>query len=173
MVNSILTIWAAGLAKRFFGHNRTVWSGPSLSANRIIGHYRLCPWKANARMRLRMRGMNVILCILRIDWRHIFAWRGPFICLWSSSSVVNLYSSLNKSADDKVLIFFSYISLNRFWHSMQIVSIGDNLHGMSNPVYGKNKKNISKCLLKILPRVLSVNRSLVNGFLMECRKYKD
>ena len=26
---------------------------------------------------------------------------------------------------------------------MQIVSIGDNLHEMSNPVLGKNKKNIT------------------------------
>ena len=40
---------------------------------------------------------------------------------------------------------------------MQIVSIGDSLHEMSNPVSGKSKKNISKChLLKILPRMLSV-----------------
>ena len=42
---------------------------------------------------------------------------------------------------------------------MQIVSIEDNLHGMSNPVFWeKNKKNISKgWLLKILPRVQSLN----------------
>ena len=41
---------------------------------------------------------------------------------------------------------------------MQIVSLGDNLHEMSNLFSGKNKKNISVCrLLKILPRVLSVN----------------
>ena len=38
---------------------------------------------------------------------------------------------------------------------MQIVSSGDNLHAMSNPVFWENKKNISKCrLLKFLPRVL-------------------
>ena len=37
---------------------------------------------------------------------------------------------------------------------MQIVSNGDNLHEMSNPVSGKNKKHILVCrLLKILPRV--------------------
>ena len=48
------------------------------------------------------------------------------------------------SADGKLMIFFP----------------GDNLYEMSNPVFfGKNKKNISKSrLLKILPRVLSVNR---------------
>ena len=42
---------------------------------------------------------------------------------------------------------------------MQIVSTADNLRQISDPVYlGKNMKNISKCcLLKILPRVLSVN----------------
>ena len=37
---------------------------------------------------------------------------------------------------------------------MQIVSIGDNLHVMSNPVSWKNKKNILECLLKFLPKVL-------------------
>ena len=35
---------------------------------------------------------------------------------------------------------------------MQIVSIGDNLHEMSNPVFWENKKNILKCrLLKFYP----------------------
>ena len=44
------------------------------------------------------------------------------------------------------------------WHSMQIVSIGDNLQEMSKPdFWEKNKKNITKCcLLKILSRILSV-----------------
>ena len=51
------------MRKRAFGHMRTakaqislriraVWSGPSLSANRIIGHYRMYQLRANARMRL-------------------------------------------------------------------------------------------------------------------------
>ena len=42
---------------------------------------------------------------------------------------------------------------------MQIVSNGDSLYEMSNLFSGKNKKkNISiSCLLKYLPRVLSVN----------------
>ena len=40
---------------------------------------------------------------------------------------------------------------------MQIVSIGDNLHEMSKPIFRESKKNISvRGLLKILPRVLSV-----------------
>ena len=40
---------------------------------------------------------------------------------------------------------------------MQIVSIGDNLHEMSKPVFWEKQENISKCrLLKILPRILSV-----------------
>ena len=43
---------------------------------------------------------------------------------------------------------------------MQIFSLGDNLHEMSNPFYFK--KNISKCrLLKILLRVLSF-KNMVN-----------
>ena len=43
---------------------------------------------------------------------------------------------------------------------MQIVSIGDNLHEMSNPVFWENKKNISKChLQKNLFRMLSIKES--------------
>ena len=62
------------LRKRVSGHRRTVkaqislrtcavWSGPSLSANRIIGYYKMYEWRAND---LRMPGMNMNLCILRI-----------------------------------------------------------------------------------------------------------
>ena len=71
-----------------FGHMRTAktqislriragLSGPSLSANRIIGKYRMYQLKAKARM---------ILCAC-VEWsesarfahvrRHFFAWRGP------------------------------------------------------------------------------------------------
>ena len=39
------------------------------------------------------------------------------------------------SADDKMMLFFLYFPENRIWHFMQIVSLGDNLHEMSNPVF--------------------------------------
>ena len=56
--------------------------------------------------------------------------------------------------------FFIFTLVNRIWHFMQIVSIGDNLHEMLNLFPGKNKKNISMCCqLNILPRVLSVKTS--------------
>ena len=32
-------------------------------------------------------------------------------------------------------IFFLILPENRFWHFMQIVSLGDNLHEMSKPVF--------------------------------------
>ena len=49
------------MRKRVFGHMRTaktqislriraVWSGPSLSANRISGYYKMYEWRAKARM---------------------------------------------------------------------------------------------------------------------------
>ena len=49
------------MRKRVFGHMRTaktqislriraVWSGPSLSANRIIGYYRMYDWRINVQM---------------------------------------------------------------------------------------------------------------------------
>ena len=41
------------------------------------------------------------------------------------------------SADDKLVIFFFISPENRIWHFMQIVSAGDYLHEMSNPVSWK------------------------------------
>ena len=32
-------------------------------------------------------------------------------------------------------IVFLFLPENRIWHFVQIVSIGDNLYGMSNPVF--------------------------------------
>ena len=39
------------------------------------------------------------------------------------------------SADDRLMIFFLFFPENRIWHFMQIVSLGDNLHEMSYPVF--------------------------------------
>ena len=47
---------------------------------------------------------------------------------------------------------------------MQIVSIADNLNEMLKPVFWEEKKNISKYLLKFLPRVLSVEQYLIDLF---------
>ena len=61
----VIKIYYVGRAMRkcVFGHMptakvqislriRAVWSELSLSANRIIGHYRMYPWRENVRMRL-------------------------------------------------------------------------------------------------------------------------
>ena len=92
----------------------------------------------------------------------------------------NVLSFLNEWVQHKIIMYWVFLTLstlgkffsgrhieifcllfpeNRFWHFMQIVSIGigDNLYEMSKPVSGKNKKNISICrLLKILRRVLII-----------------
>ena len=40
---------------------------------------------------------------------------------------------------------------------MQIVTLGDSLHEVSNPVFlGKIRKNVPKYLLKFLPSLLNV-----------------
>ena len=39
---------------------------------------------------------------------------------------------LANSADNKLVIFFLFFPENRIWHFMQIVSIVDNLHEISN-----------------------------------------
>ena len=73
-------IWPAKSCLRAYADSGgAVWSGPLLSANKIIGHYRMYQCRANAWMRL-------CTCV---EWlwigaffaharRHIFAWRGPF-----------------------------------------------------------------------------------------------
>ena len=58
---------------------RAVWTGPSLSADRITGYYRMYKWRITARM---------MLCAC-VGWpesghsahvrRHVFALRGPYV----------------------------------------------------------------------------------------------
>ena len=61
---------------------------------------------------------------------------------WSSKASLTL-SSLGKNVSRQdIEIVFLFSPENRIWHFIQIVSIGDNLYEMSNPVFWeKNKKN--------------------------------
>ena len=60
-----------------------VWSGSSLSANRIIGYYRMFQWRANARMRFcACAGRWESVHFARAK-RHFFAWSGPYITGWN------------------------------------------------------------------------------------------
>ena len=75
--------------KHVFGHMRTakaqislriraVWSGPSLSANRIIEYYRMYQWTAKTRIRPCARAEWCYSAQFAHARRHLFAWRGPF-----------------------------------------------------------------------------------------------
>ena len=46
------------------------------------------------------------------------------------------------SADYKFIIFFLFFPENGIWHFMQIVSIWDNLHEMSNPAFWEKLEKI-------------------------------
>ena len=50
------------------------------------------------------------------------------------------------SADDKYMVFFLFFPENRSWYFMQIVSIGDNLHEMSNHVFWEKLEKYYKML---------------------------
>ena len=65
-----------------------------------------------------------------------------------------MLSTLGKSFSRWHFEIYSYFSQKiGFWHFMQIVSCGDNLHEMSMPIFWEN---ISKCrLLKLLPSMPS------------------
>ena len=40
--------------------------------------------------------------------------------------------------------FSSFFSEKNVWHFMQIASVGDNLHAMSNPIFCEKKKATKK-----------------------------
>ena len=111
--------------KRVFRHMRTanaqirlricaVWSGPSLSANRIIGYYRMYEWRANARFDFAhawYESESVHFAYIR---RHIFAWREPYIKLSESKRPIKLRSFMkcfgfeNRVRNQKVIWSFRY-----------------------------------------------------------------
>ena len=69
-----------------------VWSWTSLSDNRIIGHCRMTLRKANARIGLRIRGMNLTVRFAHAR-RYLFAWYGPneSRCLFSHMSGFKMF----------------------------------------------------------------------------------
>ena len=44
---------------------------------------------------------------------------------------------------DKLMIFSLFFLENKIWHFMQIVSFGNNLHEVSNPIFFKKKFKMS------------------------------
>ena len=42
---------------------------------------------------------------------------------------------MGNSADHKLIILFLFFLENRIWHFMQIVSLGDILHEVSDPIF--------------------------------------
>ena len=82
-------------------------------------------------------------------------------------NLMDFYHSLRANlADEKFRIFFLFFPENRLWYFMQIVSNGDSMK-YQNLFSVKNKKNISIChLLKILPRVLSINNKFKHAIIL-------
>ena len=75
--------------------------------------------------------------------------------LTSSHIYLTFITHSANSADNKFV--FLFFLENRFWRFVQIVSIGDNLHEMSNLFSRENKKTFQHVVCwKFLPRVLSV-----------------
>ena len=49
--------------------------------------------------------------------------------------MLNMLGNFFSSRQERIEIFFLIFPENMSWHFMQIVSIGDNLHEISNPVF--------------------------------------
>ena len=59
-------------------------------------------------------------------------------------------------------IFFLFFPVNRLWHFKQIVSLGDNLHGMSKPIFLEKQEIFFISLLSadVAQKVVKVKVSL-------------
>ena len=49
--------------------------------------------------------------------------------------IFNTYHAMGRFNRGKLMIFFLFFLENRIWYFMQIVSLGDNLHAVSNPIF--------------------------------------
>ena len=56
-----------------------VQSRSSLSANRFICYYRMCEWRAKARMKLCAHAWWFKPAHFALVWRYVFAWLGPIL----------------------------------------------------------------------------------------------
>ena len=115
------------MRKRVFRHMRTakaqirlricaVWSGPSVSANRIIGYYRMYEWRAKARMIFcACTGWSEFARFAHVR-RHSFAWCDPdnsyhrYMHKLHRSAMLWVFSSFSskKKAFLNGLLFSSY-----------------------------------------------------------------
>ena len=77
-----------------------------------------------------------------------------------------MLGTLGKNFSRHLWIFFLFFPENRFWHFMQIVSIGENLHEMSKPVFWEEKKEKYFKMLsaELAKRVVKVKRWGTNHF---------
>ena len=118
------------MRNRVFGHmwtakaqislrGRAGWFGLSLSANRIIGHYRMYKWKAKARMRLCACVGWIWICAFCACSKTRFRWRGLYIVIITKSCLFKYlenFTSKNWKFSDRKLLYFSYFcSKHRLW----------------------------------------------------------
>ena len=109
--------------------------------------------------------------IKKSDWLKI--WKGCGILIYSAGQGFMLNMLGKIFSIWHIEIFFIFFPENRFWHFMHIVSNGDNLHEISNPVFwGKIRKILSICCLLISQRVVKINyrniHCICEGILIIC-----
>ena len=89
-------------------HIRAVWSGPSLSANRIIGYYRMYQSRGKTQKILWACAGWIWICAFVCDWRQFFTWNSPY---------GKYPNSNNEPAHHK--IYYKTITLRLAWTSTQ------------------------------------------------------
>ena len=125
----------------------TVWCGSLLFSKRMFEVHLIHLIILATSVDSDQTGFTNAQTDLRLCWLNyvisVSIWRGSNISWYLSQVTISMLGTLNKIFRWYFdFIFFLFFLGNRIWHFMQTVSIGDNLHEMSNPVFWliKNKK---------------------------------
>ena len=96
-------------------------------------------------------------------WRQIYPYQPfCFLLLFFFFLHLTLYGQIQQMTDDIFLFFF--FPENRLWHFMQIVSLGDNLHELLEPILEME----NACMLWYLGFDISCKLSPKETICMKC-----
>ena len=132
----------------------SVWSGPSLSTNRIIGYYRLYLWRAKVWIILYpFPGWSESANFAQV-WRHLFTWCSPVTVL--STFLGKIFYAWNFVLNESILFWLFIFYQKPFVFSVsvfcsQIFTVKLNLRPKVGLTYANSiEKKLFFCLRKLL-----------------------
>ena len=111
-------------------------------------HQQVVKWRC-LNYRISMINLNILCTYWFYECSVVDKKKCPLYFLTDHNFFI-FFTLLVNLAGDKLIIVFLFFQDYRIWHFVQIVSIGENMHEMSKPVFWGN---ILKCrLLKSYPK---------------------